>query len=74
MARLIRTREDANAISAEVEDHADGWVTHEGPVDFEVWLDRLEVDLDLDLGEDLQAPGIKRVLAIGRRVRKEARV
>jgi hypothetical protein len=71
--RPIRTREEADAIEAEIEEHADGWVTHEGAVDFELWLDRLETDLQLDLGDDLRAPGIKRVLAIGRRVRREAR-
>lgn len=29
-------------------------------------------DLGLDLGSDMNAPGIKRVLSIGRRVRREA--
>lgn len=69
--RPIRTREQADAISAEIEDHAEGWVT-DARVDWDDYLDRVERDLRLDLGEDLDSPAIKRVLAIARRVRREA--
>lgn len=69
--RPVHTKAQADAISTEIEEHADGWVTAEFAPDWDDWLDRVEGDLGLDLGSDMNGPGIKRVLAIGRRVRRE---
>lgn len=65
------------ALSPELEeqiaDFADGWATGPERVDWEDLLYRMESHLEIDLPSDYMHPVIKRIKAIVRRVRKEAR-
>jgi hypothetical protein len=70
--RPIQTAADAEAIRAEIETFTDeGWDREGTRFDWDNWLDRIERDLNLDLGSDLFSPGIKTMQQIARRAARE---
>ena len=73
--RTIRTAADAEAIKAEVEAFTDdGWNRDGTHFQWDDWLDRLESQLDLDIGSDLDSEGIKRIQSIARKAAKEGSI
>ena len=73
--RTIRTAADAEAIRPEIEAFTDdGWDRDGTHFEWENWLDRLEGELDLDLGSDMDSEGIKRVQSIARQTAREGAV
>lgn len=67
--REIRTTEDADSIRDVVESILDGWYPDGSRIDWGDFIDRVEGS-DLDLGDDMTSPAIKRIRAIVRELRK----
>jgi hypothetical protein len=70
MDREIRTKEDADSIREYIENVYDGWYADTPRIDWEDFLDRLE-RYDIDLGDSMESPAIKRIKAIVRDLRNQ---
>lgn len=73
--RPIRTVEDADSIRPQVAEVFDGWFSDvldepAARIDWEEFLDRLE-RYDLDLGDKLDTPAIRRIKKIVRELRSD---
>ena len=70
MTRAIATREDADSIAEMVERVFDMWFASKPRVDWEEFLDRMESYYDIDMGENMDSPAIRRIKGMVRELRR----
>lgn len=68
--REIVTAEDADSIREDIESVFDGWFADDARIDWGAFIDRLERG-NLDMGDDMNSPAIRRIRAIVRELRSQ---
>ena len=72
MTRAIVTTADADSISEWVERVFDRWFAETPRIDWEEFLDRLELSYPVDVGEDWDSPAIHRIKHIVQQLQRRS--